>query len=143
MICAPLAMTMTHPPVKETDSSAEKPVKSDKTVWSVLRNPLFLCVGVSQAVANIGMSIMFTYLPDVAVLRGFPKAKSNFLLSIVGESFNPFISHPPFVSRDTTKEKVNKFKNLVFKRPDLDDKWSILMSCSHSHKTGGFPASQQ
>merc|ERR1719259_1553710 len=76
---------MTQPPVEETDVSAEKPVKSDKTptVWSVLRNPLFLCVGVSQAVANIGMSIMFTYLPDVTVLRGFPKAKSNLLLSIV------------------------------------------------------------
>ena len=92
VICAPLAMTMTQPPVEETDVSAEKPVKSEKTptVWSVLRNPLFLCVGVSQAVANIGMSIMFTYLPDVAVLRGFPKAKSNFLLSIVGKSYGPF-----------------------------------------------------
>ena len=88
VICAPLAMTMTQPsaPEKpERDTAVE--VKTDKspTVWSVVRNPYFLLVGLSQCVANIGMSIMFTYLPDVAVLRGFPEAKSNFLLSIVGK----------------------------------------------------------
>ena len=88
VICAPLAMTMTQPSAPdEKNSNTPSEVKTDKspTVWSVLRNPYFLLVGLSQCLANIGISIMFTYLPDVAVLRGFPEAKSNFLLSIVGK----------------------------------------------------------
>jgi len=50
---------------------------------SILKNPYFLLVAISQAIASLGFFIPFIFLPDMAVLKGFPVVDSNFLLSVI------------------------------------------------------------
>ena len=69
---------------KEIEEKKDK--KSIRFVlFSILKNPYFILVAISQAIASLGFFIPFIYLPDMAVLKGFPLVDSNFLLSIIGE----------------------------------------------------------
>lgn len=50
---------------------------------SIIKNPNFLLVAISNAIANVGIFVTFIYLPNMAMLSGFSKTKSSFLLSCI------------------------------------------------------------
>jgi len=69
--------------VVEEHGTGEKQTALRNKLISIAKNPYFLLVGISQAIASLGFFIPFIYLPDMAVLKGFTKVDSNFLLSYI------------------------------------------------------------
>ena len=53
---------------------------------TLLVNPIFLLVGISNVFGMLGFYVPFVYLPNMAVLRGVSVENANFLLSIIGIS---------------------------------------------------------
>lgn len=54
--------------------------------FKLLADPIFLLVGVSNAVAMIGFYTPFVYLPNMAVATGVSVADASFLVSVIGIS---------------------------------------------------------
>ena len=52
---------------------------------TLLVNPIFLLVGISNVFGMLGFYVPFVYLPNMAVLRGVSVENANFLLSIIGK----------------------------------------------------------
>ena len=53
---------------------------------TLLVNPIFLLVGISNVFGMLGFYVPFVYLPNMAVKRGVSVENANFLLSIIGIS---------------------------------------------------------
>ncbi|XP_015120902.1 monocarboxylate transporter 4 isoform X2 [Diachasma alloeum] len=51
---------------------------------SLLKNPVFLLIGISNVFGMAGLYIPFFYLVDAAVAKGIPKSSASLLLSIIG-----------------------------------------------------------
>ena len=53
---------------------------------SLLLNPSFLLIAVSNLLGMLGFYVPFVFLPNMAEGRGITKENANFLLSIIGIS---------------------------------------------------------
>jgi len=67
-----------------------KPKKSpcqtfmDTMDFSIIANPMFLLVAVTNMIACLGFFIPYFYLPDLAVEKNFTKEESSYLISAIG-----------------------------------------------------------
>ena len=53
---------------------------------SLLLNPSFLLIAMSNLLGMLGFYVPFVFLPNMAVIRGIDSDRANFLLSIIGIS---------------------------------------------------------
>ena len=54
--------------------------------FSLLADPLFLLIGISNSIAMIGFYTPFVYLPNMANMSGISVADASFLVSVIGVS---------------------------------------------------------
>ena len=53
---------------------------------SLLLNPSFLLIAMSNLLGMLGFYVPFVFLPNMAVMRGIDTDRANFLLSVIGIS---------------------------------------------------------
>ena len=53
---------------------------------TLLANPYFLLIALSNAFGMLGFYVPFVYLPGIAQTKGVEMAQANFLISIIGIS---------------------------------------------------------
>ena len=68
---------------------ATKPEKDNKSPnekfnGTLLKNTIFISLCLCYSVGTLGMYVPYIFLPNMAELRGIPKKKSDYLLSIIG-----------------------------------------------------------
>ena len=71
------------------DSEDSKPIwdtLKEMINFTLLSNPIFMLVGLSNIFGMIGFYVPFVYLPNMAVLKGIALEDANFLISIIGKS---------------------------------------------------------
>jgi len=71
------------------DSEDSKPIwdtLKEMINFTLLSNPIFMLVGLSNIFGMIGFYVPFVYLPNMAVLKGIALEDANFLISIIGIS---------------------------------------------------------
>ena len=71
------------------DSEDSKPILDtlkEMINFTLLSNPIFMLVGLSNIFGMIGFYVPFVYLPNMAVLKGIALEDANFLISIIGKS---------------------------------------------------------
>jgi MFS family permease len=52
--------------------------------FSILKNPMFLLVGITNLIACFGLFVPYFYLPDLVVEKNFTKEESSYLISAMG-----------------------------------------------------------
>ena len=56
--------------------------------FSIVTNPMFLLVGITNLIACLGLFVPYFYLPDLVVEKKFTREESSFLISAMGKNFS-------------------------------------------------------
>ena len=75
--------------IDKIDDEGAEPIISgmkEMTNLDMLKNKLFLLIGISNALGMLGFYVPFVYLPNMAYTNGIDKHKANFLISMIGIS---------------------------------------------------------
>ena len=60
----------------------------DTMNFSIVTNPMFLLVGITNLIACLGLFVPYFYLPDLVVEKSFTREESSFLISAMGKNFS-------------------------------------------------------